>query len=142
MTFQLERDDALTEMEILKEKLDKAQYSLSKAHEERENTSKEFEKMLGKYDRSVDAFIFKNPSKRKRLLNFWLPRRGSFTNNEISRSSNLPAPTSNFYADPKTKHKEKSSNQNPKTNERNKSTNEILFVGHRARCIDCRTGSR
>lgn len=48
---QLERDDALTEIQILKEKLEKAQYSLNKAHEERENTTKEFEKMLEKYDR-------------------------------------------------------------------------------------------
>lgn len=48
---QLERDDALTEIQILKEKLEKAQYSLNKAHEERENTAKEFEKMLEKYDR-------------------------------------------------------------------------------------------
>lgn len=48
---QLERDDALTEIQILKEKLEKAQYSMNKAHEERENTTKEFEKMLEKYDR-------------------------------------------------------------------------------------------
>lgn len=48
---QLERDDAITEIEILKEKLDKAQYALTKAIEERENTSKEFEKHLGKFDR-------------------------------------------------------------------------------------------
>lgn len=50
-TKQLERDDALTEIQILKEKLEKAQYSMNKAHEERENTTKEFEKMLEKYDR-------------------------------------------------------------------------------------------
>lgn len=49
--LQLERDDALTEIEILKEKLEKAQYSMNKAHEERENANKEFEKMLEKYDR-------------------------------------------------------------------------------------------
>lgn len=48
---QMERDDALTEIQILKEKLEKAQYSLNKVHEERENTAKEFEKMLEKYDR-------------------------------------------------------------------------------------------
>lgn len=48
---QLERDDALTEIQILKEKLEKAQYTMNKAHEERENTAKEFEKMLEKYDR-------------------------------------------------------------------------------------------
>ena len=51
MIKQLERDDALTEIQILKEKLEKAQYSMNKAHEERENTTKEFEKMLEKYDR-------------------------------------------------------------------------------------------
>lgn len=50
---QLERDDAITEIQILKDKLDKAQYSMSKAHEERENASKEFEKMLEKYDRYI-----------------------------------------------------------------------------------------
>lgn len=48
---QLERDDALTEIQILKEKMEKAQYAMNKAHEERENTTKEFEKMLEKYDR-------------------------------------------------------------------------------------------
>jgi len=50
-TEQLERDDAVTEIQILKEKLEKAQYSMNKAYEERENTTKEFEKMLEKYDR-------------------------------------------------------------------------------------------
>lgn len=48
---QLERDDALTEIQILKEKLEKAQYSMNKAYEERENTTKEFEKMVKRYDR-------------------------------------------------------------------------------------------
>lgn len=48
---QLERDDALTEIQILKEKLEKAQYTMNKAYEERENASKECEKMLEKYDR-------------------------------------------------------------------------------------------
>lgn len=47
----MERDDALTEIEILKEKVEKAQYSMNKAQEERENANKEFEKMLEKYDR-------------------------------------------------------------------------------------------
>lgn len=41
----------MTEIEILKDKLDKAQYALSKAHEERENAHKEIEKMIEKYDR-------------------------------------------------------------------------------------------
>lgn len=49
--LQLERDDALTEIEILKDKLEKAQYGASKAYEERDNASKEFEKMREKYDR-------------------------------------------------------------------------------------------
>lgn len=47
----MERDDAMTEIEILKEKLDKTQYALSKVMEERENTSKEFEKLMAKCDR-------------------------------------------------------------------------------------------
>lgn len=38
-------------MDILKEKLEKVQYTLSKAQEEKENASKEFDKMLEKYDR-------------------------------------------------------------------------------------------
>lgn len=35
----------------MKEKLDKAQYTLGKVQEEKENASKEFDKMLEKYDR-------------------------------------------------------------------------------------------
>lgn len=49
--MQLERDDALTEVDILKDKMEKAQYTLSKAQEEKENASKEFDKILEKYDR-------------------------------------------------------------------------------------------
>lgn len=49
--FQMERDDAITEMEILKEKLDKALYSSQKVADEKENAHKEYEKMLEKYDR-------------------------------------------------------------------------------------------
>lgn len=47
----MERDDALTEVEILKEKLDKALYSTQKSVEEKESAHKEYEKMLEKYDR-------------------------------------------------------------------------------------------
>lgn len=47
----MERDDALTELEILKEKLDKALYSNQKTVEEKETAHKEYEKMLEKYDR-------------------------------------------------------------------------------------------
>lgn len=47
----MERDDAITEIEILKEKFEKAQYSLNKAIEDRDISSKEFEKQAGKYDR-------------------------------------------------------------------------------------------
>jgi membrane protein YqaA with SNARE-associated domain len=47
----MERDDALTELEIMKEKLDKALYSTQKTNEEKENAHKEYEKMLEKYDR-------------------------------------------------------------------------------------------
>lgn len=51
--FQMERDDALTELEILKEKLDKALYSTQKTIEEKETAHKEYEKMLEKYDRYI-----------------------------------------------------------------------------------------
>lgn len=47
----MERDDALTELEIVKEKLDKAIYSTQKTVEEKETAHKEYEKMLEKYDR-------------------------------------------------------------------------------------------
>lgn len=49
----MERDDALTELEILKEKLDKALYSTQKTIEEKETAHKEYEKMLEKYDRYI-----------------------------------------------------------------------------------------
>lgn len=49
----MERDDALTEIEILKEKVDKAQVLSQKALEDRDNSNKEFERMLEKYDRQV-----------------------------------------------------------------------------------------
>lgn len=48
--LQLEKGDALTEVDILKDKLDKAIYT-SQAADERENVHKEFEKLLEKYDR-------------------------------------------------------------------------------------------
>lgn len=52
-TFQIERDDALTEVKILNEKLDKTLYSTQKTIEEKENAHKEYEKMLEKYDRYI-----------------------------------------------------------------------------------------
>lgn len=48
----MERDDAITEIDILKEKLDKALYASQKLIDEKDNSNKEFEKMLEKYDRS------------------------------------------------------------------------------------------
>lgn len=48
----MERDDALSEIEVLKEKLDKALYASQKLIDEKESSNKEFEKMLEKYDRS------------------------------------------------------------------------------------------
>lgn len=47
----MERDDALSEIEVLKEKLDKALYASQKLIDEKESSNKEFEKMLEKYDR-------------------------------------------------------------------------------------------
>lgn len=43
--------------------MEKAQYSMNKAHEERENANKEFEKMLEKYDRWV---LVKRKGKKER----------------------------------------------------------------------------
>lgn len=47
----MERDDIITEVDILKEKLDKSQTMLSKALEDKDTSNKEFERMLEKYDR-------------------------------------------------------------------------------------------
>lgn len=49
--LQIERDDLATEVEILKEKLDKNQATLQKAMEDKDIANKEFERMLEKYDR-------------------------------------------------------------------------------------------
>lgn len=51
--LQIEKDDLLTEIEILKEKLEKNQIILQKALEDKETANKEFERMLEKYDRCV-----------------------------------------------------------------------------------------
>lgn len=48
---QMERDDAITEIDILKEKLEKSIYASQKAIDDKELANKEFEKMLEKYDR-------------------------------------------------------------------------------------------
>lgn len=55
--FQMERDDVVTEVDILKEKLDKSQMMLSKTLEDKETANKEFERMLEKYDRYVPFFV-------------------------------------------------------------------------------------
>lgn len=47
----MERDDVFTEVDILKEKLEKAHTMLSKALEDKDTANKEFERMLEKYDR-------------------------------------------------------------------------------------------
>lgn len=57
LLFQMERDDAVTELEILKEKLDKALYSTQKTIEEKETAHKEYEKMLEKYDRYTVLYV-------------------------------------------------------------------------------------
>lgn len=49
--LQIEKDDALTEIDILKDKLEKAIYSSQKAIDDRESVNKEFDKLLEKYDR-------------------------------------------------------------------------------------------
>jgi hypothetical protein len=47
----MERDDALTEIEILKDKADKAQLAMQKATEDKDAANKEFERILEKFDR-------------------------------------------------------------------------------------------
>jgi hypothetical protein len=47
----MERDDALTEIDILKDKLDKAQLAMQKATEDKDAANKEFERILEKFDR-------------------------------------------------------------------------------------------
>lgn len=49
----MERDDAHAEIDMLKEKLDKALYASQKLIDEKDTSNKEFEKMLEKYDRLV-----------------------------------------------------------------------------------------
>lgn len=55
--LQMERDDMLTEVEILKEKLEKNQLVLQKTLDDKDTANKEFERMLEKYDR-YSKFIF------------------------------------------------------------------------------------
>lgn len=47
----MERDDALTEIEILKDKVEKAQLTTQKAIDDKDATNKEFERILEKFDR-------------------------------------------------------------------------------------------
>ena len=47
----MERDDALTEIEILKDKVDKAKLTTQKAIEDKDAANKEFERILEKLDR-------------------------------------------------------------------------------------------
>jgi hypothetical protein len=47
----MERDDALTEIEILKDKVEKAQLATQKATEDKDAANKEFERILEKFDR-------------------------------------------------------------------------------------------
>jgi hypothetical protein len=47
----MERDDALTEIEILKDKVGKAQLAMQKATEDKDVANKEFERILEKFDR-------------------------------------------------------------------------------------------
>jgi hypothetical protein len=49
--FKIERDDAGAEIDVLRDKLDKATMAAQKALEERDLANKEFERMLEKYDR-------------------------------------------------------------------------------------------
>lgn len=58
--FQMDRDDAISEIEVLKEKLDKSLYASQKLIDEKETANKEFEKLLEKYDRLI-PFKYVNP---------------------------------------------------------------------------------
>lgn len=48
----------MTEVEILKEKLEKCQMTLQKSLEDKETANKEFERMLEKYDRFVENNLY------------------------------------------------------------------------------------
>ena len=47
----MERDDRATEVEILKDKLDKLQIQCSKSQDERDMANREFERTLEKFDK-------------------------------------------------------------------------------------------
>lgn len=49
----MDRDDRVSEIEVLKEKMDKLQYQMSKANDEKEVANREFERTLEKYDKYV-----------------------------------------------------------------------------------------
>ena len=47
----MERDDRTTEVEILKEKLEKAQFQATKANDEKDSANREFERAMEKFDK-------------------------------------------------------------------------------------------
>lgn len=49
--IQMERDDRSTEVDILKDKLEKAQAQVSRAQDEKDVANREFERALEKFDK-------------------------------------------------------------------------------------------
>ena len=47
----MERDDRITEVEVMKDKLEKLQQQLNKCHEERDVANRELERSLDKFDK-------------------------------------------------------------------------------------------
>lgn len=47
----MERDDRTTEVDILKDKLEKTQAQVTRAHEEKDSANREFERALEKFDK-------------------------------------------------------------------------------------------
>lgn len=54
---QMERDDRATEVDILKEKLEKAQAQVTRAQDEKETANREFERALEKCDKYAVPFL-------------------------------------------------------------------------------------
>lgn len=49
--LQMERDDRTTEVDILKDKLEKTQAQVTRAHDEKDAANREFERALEKFDK-------------------------------------------------------------------------------------------
>ena len=52
----MEKDDRETEIDILKDKLEKAQHQITKSYDEKEVANRDFERALEKFDKYVFVF--------------------------------------------------------------------------------------